>query len=937
MTTSLATPSVTSIASAAALVATLWVVPAQAGIVTLGDVNPNPGSGTVAGVLTVGTNSMGSVTVNGGSSLQAGNLGIANNGLAGNGKVLVSGAGSQLRVTHASPGSMNVGGIGTGRLEVLDGASFQFDALLSVCSSGCSTFVSNGAGSTGEMLVSGAGSSFASRTSVVVGHKSVFTQATDGLNYGTVGGISHGTARVDSGGTGRSAFLVVGSPGGGNGRTLAEQAFGTVTVDGVGSSWTLTREAASVGGLAALSISNGAQTSGVVDITHGGRMRIDGTASPGDFFGANVATGASNSQGTLRVDGAGSRLEMTGGMGFINLGIGSGSIATMQVTNGGVVEGFGQSGLPFLNVGRRGATGTLTVSGNDAAGNASALRLNGRNTVTDGGAFMNVGLRENNLPATGTVNVLAGGQLDIDTRGLVLTNGNGQPGMYVGFGDGSRATLNITGTSTLTGAASRLGIYGDSGVNPYVAVGRDGATGNMLVSAGGRFVMESSHVSVSPTYANGDGMFFEIGRRFAAGNDASVGTVTVTGAGSSFEMLGSSDRYIQVGLGVNSNGTLNVQNGGLVRTVSMLVGNGPSSVGTVNLDGGTLQLGGVVNAGASPGQGGSFSLGRDGGVGIANLNHGAALLLNSATARPTLNIGGTGTAPGGTGTMFVEGGSTATASGPQARVNVGARASATAAGIGTLVINGAGSSVSALGSGAAVLIGATSNTVGTVVVGNGGALTTNGLIGIAHNGVANTGGTGVLIVNGTATANSIDIGSAGLLGGSGLIIGQVNNHGTVSPGNSPGRLTINGGFDSNDGKIILEVERLAGGGFAVDEIVFGDPMNVFMGKAQIEFSFLGDTNPEEFRSSGLFDLKSFFKEVGAGGAVEPLSDAHISWFSDALFAARADAYRFNSFAFVPGQGATFDISQIPTPASVPLVALALLVLSLSRQRKIAKR
>ena len=239
-------------------------------------------------------------------------------------------------------------------------------------------------------------------------------------------------------------------------------------------------------------------------------------------------------------------------------------------------------------------------------------------------------------------------------------------------------------------------------------------------------------------------------------------------------------------------------------------------------------------------------VGRGGGVGTANVANGSTVTIISTAPQAFFAVGGTVTALGGIGTANVSGGSTVTVSSPDARINVGSNGSAGNFGIGTLILSGAGSSVTASGSNAMVLGGAGANTIGTLIVGSGAALTSSSLIGVAHNGTADTGGIGTLIVNGSATAPNIIIGTTGLLGGNGVVHGQVTNHGVVNPGNSPGRLTIDGAFDNSDGKIILEIKMLPNGSFIFDELVFGDPAHVTLGAGAIEFNFLDDTTPAPY-------------------------------------------------------------------------------------------
>lgn len=65
---------------------------------------------------------------------------------------------------------------------------------------------------------------------------------------------------------------------------------------------------------------------------------------------------------------------------------------------------------------------------------------------------------------------------------------------------------------------------------------------------------------------------------------------------------------------------------------------------------------------------------------------------------------------------------------------------------------------------------------------------------------------GEVIVNGTLTTPQLTLAPSALLAGSGIFTGNVLNSGTVSPGNSPGVLTINGNFtQTNSGELIIEV------------------------------------------------------------------------------------------------------------------------------------
>ncbi len=232
-----------------------------------------------------------------------------------------------------------------------------------------------------------------------------------------------------------------------------------------------------------------------------------------------------------------------------------------------------------------------------------------------------------------------------------------------------------------------------------------------------------------------------------------------------------------------------------------------------------------------------------------------------------------------------------------------------------------------------MIVGLTAQSTGTFLVGSGTTLETSGLIGLAHDGTTGTGGGGTLVVDGTATAQNLFLGRGGLLAGNGTVVANVfNQGGIINPGQSPGRLTVDGAFDNTGGTLVLEVQSLGNGQFAVDELVLTDWSRVSLGAGTIQFAFLGDTNPMAFAQAGLFDIGSFLKQADG----RALDDSALALFGAVNFSASADAYTFNSLQFNAGDG-SFSISVSPVPEPAPLLmgllGLAMLKLRLRKARQ----
>ena len=176
----------------------------------------------------------------------------------------------------------------------------------------------------------------------------------------------------------------------------------------------------------------------------------------------------------------------------------------------------------------------------------------------------------------------------------------------------------------------------------------------------------------------------------------------------------------------------------------------------------------------------------------------------------------------------------------------------------------------------------------------------------------------------------------------------ITPNGILNPGKSPGRLVVDGGFQFISGTIVMEVESDGHGGFLTDELVFSDSGPIDLTHANIEFSFLGNTDPNAFEASGLWDLDTFFRintTPGFGTASdEPISIALgqslDALFAQATFEAISSAYVLENFTFTPGGGVgsgftAIPIAPVPEPATWMLMLSAMVLLYLAQMRRAA--
>ncbi|HSW09005.1 PEP-CTERM sorting domain-containing protein, partial [Aquabacterium sp.] len=467
---------------------------------------------------------------------------------------------------------------------------------------------------------------------------------------------------------------------------------------------------------------------------------------------------------------------------------------------------------------------------------------------------------------------------------------------------------------TITGPGSRVEVVSNSlglapGVpdnfNPFVAIGYDsGSPGQLSISNGGQLLLTGNALS-TPTDTRVTALHIG-GRSNTSANH--LGSASVSGTGSQI-LLNGADALINVGRGPGSVGTLDVTSGGHVGSISLVVG--AFGNGSVSLDGGSIALSGQRTDSTNVGAG--MTIGRGtGGVGVMTLANGSSLSFqNNGTLDIGFSVGGDGFASGGTGTLLVSGGSSITLAG-----SVGGGASIGRTGSGTLTLSG--NSLLDVGSNRSIYVGRDAAGSGALSVFSGSSVNA-GYVGVGSTTGGDTGGGALLVVdNSSLTATTLEIGTTGMLSGDeGTINANVLNRGILSPGNSPGRIIINGGFHNLvGGRLVLDVDEVAGE-FQVDHLVLTAGSSFGFDDVTVTFNFIGDTDPEAFAASGGFDLDNFIQSSDSNGNVSGLStvfEPDASWetvFASAQFEAASPTYDVTQLSLT--QDGSFGVVAVPVP------------------------
>lgn len=501
-----------------------------------------------------------------------------------------------------------------------------------------------------------------------------------------------------------------------------------------------------------------------------GTLAIDGGSllRAGGLYAGNEVTG----QGAVTIDGAGTRVELSGDgtAGFIHrIEVGAWGQGSLTVSGGALLDarlrgevcGTGTACSTFIG-NASGSTATWSVLG---AGSEAWLRdLYVGNIAVYGPPADAFSFGAPGGITTARVEVAAGGRMVADFALL----GFGQSGSAVTGGErsvaelavrGAASTLVLTGQATTNRSASLsvanhrntwgtlaiaqgglLEIQGPDTVFNALTLASNGGRADASVSGPGSLLLFSGAngvVSVgrslgSATLALTAGA--QVGNVFytAVGRDGSVGQLTIDGAGTLYRADG---RATAAANGATGSAIVDIGRGG--------------GFGTLTLSGGArLEL----LSGEATTNGSQLNAGRDAASsGTLNIGGGAVLLARSASVapgtageawNPFVRIGrdgnGTLNITGG-GQLLLDGGAVSTIDFTRrTSLFIGGSGDTTVGGRGVATVSGAGSQIVVSGADAYIGIGHGPLASGNVLVSNQGRLAATIL------GVGNFSGTGVL-------------------------------------------------------------------------------------------------------------------------------------------------------------------------------------------------
>ena len=712
------------------------------------------------------------------------------------------------------------------------------------------------------------------------------------------------------------------------------------------------------------------------DIVVRGGGRLDHTAgTAGTGGGSWMFVGQNDTAGTYNLANTGS---VAGGITGFAQGTGS-----LNATGNLLVGAFGDNRTGTVRVNTSGTlavsgelfvgdslgsvgdfsleTGVLTVNNKILVGNnrgVGTLTMSGGTLTKTGGDETFVG-RDN---GTGTL-AQSGGTVTLN-HNLYVGQGSGANGTYT-IGDG--AVLNIgrdfvvgreSGTGALTMTGGTITKTGDEkfivGHNNGVGVvAQSGGT----ISVNNELYIGNENAGASGTYTLSGTGALSVANEVVVGRESGTGvlnvnggTITTTGNGNMYigrrngtgtlnQTAGVISVIKEFGVGTRDDnkigaGTYNLSGGSLAATNNIFIGKELGSSGTMTMTGGTmstsdkLQIGHNQATGVLTQSGGTVNVQNE--VYIGNENSGSSVGTYTLSGSAELNVGnevfvGRDNA---TGTLNLDGGTVTTKK--------------VEGGTGSATVNFNGGILKARESQGAFITNldvANVQAGGIIIDSNGfdlgisqtlagaGGLTKAGagrLTLSASNAYAGTTTVtaGSLFIDGTQASGAVQVDAGATLGGSGAIGGAVTMFGVLSPGNSPGVLSVAALVLGGSSTSIFEIDGTTRSTQYDGLNITGSSGPTYGGTLSLVFG-----NGSAFGNTDVFNLFDF-----TGAAAGDFSSVTSTGFYSGTWSASSGEWSLQS----GGQTLTFsqsvgDLVIVPEPTALALTGIGIAAAAWARR------
>ena len=571
--------------------------------------------------------------------------------------------------------------------------------------------------------------------------------------------------------------------------SLTKSGAGTLTLSGANTYTGATT--VSAGSL----IVSGSLASSAIDVASGAQFAFD-TAAASSYAGviSGAGTLTKSGVGTLTLSGANSYTGAT----TVSAGslIVSGSLASSAIDVASGAQLAFDTAAASSYAGVISGAGTLTKSG------VGALTLTGTNTYTGATSITGGTLRissAGNLQGTSGV-TLAGGTLQA-TSTLALDKS-----IALGSGGGAFEVANSGDTLTLSGVISDA-VSGTAGSLTKTGSGTLSLTGTNTYTGGTNINGGTVNIVADANLGDASGGLTFNGGTLQLGADVvSSRAVTLNASGGTFDTNGHD---------LTLNGTVS-GTGGLTKTgLGTLTLSGDATyTGPTSIQAGTLSLGGSSSSSSMDvASGATLNFAPSKNVTYAGSITGSGHITKTGDYALTLS----GDNSGFTGDLTLFGGilsisSDANLGASTASLNFNGGTLATTAGMTiaqSITVNAGGGGTLNNAGNDLTLTNSLSGSGDLTFVGSGTVNLGASFNGSAYGGTLSVSGGALHLVDGETLGGTLTITSGATLNGVGTV-GNLNVSGVISPGNSPGTITVTGDFaQSGSGTYICQVTPTA--------------------------------------------------------------------------------------------------------------------------------